>query len=85
MTTTTSTTPTDWPAVCAIATRDEDAALVNRDDALDLAQYLADEFGQPTTIRDPITDHLLMTVEPGMIDAETREDLATYYAMMRGD
>lgn len=83
MTTPTSTTPADWPAICAVATADEDATLCDRDDAERVAQDLADELGQPTTIRDPITDHLLMTIEPGMIDAETREDLQHYFDAMR--
>lgn len=83
MTTPTSTTPADWPAICAVATADEDATLCDRDDAERVAQDLADELREFVTIRDPISDRLLATIEPCMMTAEAREELADYFDAMR--
>lgn len=76
------TDPARWPAVVAIALADEDATLADRDEAMHVAQDLADELNEPVTIRDPIDDRLLATITP-TVCAETVEDLARYREAMR--
>jgi hypothetical protein len=54
---------------------------VDRDDSVFVAQNLADELREFVTIRDPISDRVLATIEPA-VDAETAEDLRAYFDAM---
>lgn len=81
------TDPTDtnknWPEFVLIATTDGDVTLADRDEAEAIAQAAADELREILTIGDPVSDRVLTTVEPAMIDAEAREDMEQYREAMR--